>query len=659
MQSPHAASRQATSALYGLACLLLAGPTACSSDDLAFPGEGVPAELQILSGNNQTGTVGTLLPDSISVLVLDSKGRAVVGERVAFVASGSAAGAGLMPDTAVTDGSGRAVSYWQLGTTAGDQVIQAQVVSGSGTPQLTLDITASAMPGQPSQMIQVSGQNQVAQVATALPDSLVVLIEDQFGNPVGDVIVDWVAEVGGSVSSPSLATGSDGRSAVQRILGNKPGAYPTTATAAGLEGSPVEFTATGTVGPPAVLTIVTQPSSTATSGVPFARQPSVQITDPFGNPIQLAGVDVTAAVASGTGSLGGTTIRTTNAAGVASFSDLLISGVAGVRTLIFFASGYASATSNPIDVANTTPGSIAANAGDNQTAQVATNVSVNPSVIVRDLAGSPMQGITVTFAVLAGGGSISGGASKTTNGSGIATVSGWTLGQTIGTNTLRASVQASGVPGNPVSFTATAVPGPVSKSRSTISAQPATIAASTGSNETVITVVARDAFDNLIPGVSVTLTATGSGNRLTQPAGPTGANGQATGKLSSTVAGTKRVGAAIKGTTITQTANVTVGPGPADPQQSTASVPNGQIFKTTTITVQAADAFGNLLGQGGDAVTVNVTGTNPFGPLTVIDNGDGTYKTAYTPIFPGNDFLIITVNGSPLKNSPFRSQVSP
>jgi hypothetical protein len=71
-------------------------------------------------------------------------------------------------------------------------------------------------------------------------------------------------------------------------------------------------------------------------------------------------------------------------------------------------------------------------------------------------------------------------------------------------------------------------------------------------------VTARDANGNLISGATVVLAATGSGNTLTQPAGPTNASGVATGTLSSTVAGTKTVSATISGVAITQTATVTV-----------------------------------------------------------------------------------------------------
>ena len=65
-------------------------------------------------------------------------------------------------------------------------------------------------------------------------------------------------------------------------------------------------------------------------------------------------------------------------------------------------------------------------------------VSELPSVIVHDQNGAPMAGVSVTFTVTGGGGSIT-GASQVTNAVGVATVGGWTLGSVTGTNTLVAS----------------------------------------------------------------------------------------------------------------------------------------------------------------------------------------------------------------------------
>jgi adhesin/invasin len=87
-------------------------------------------------------------------------------------------------------------------------------------------------------------------------------------------------------------------------------------------------------------------------------------------------------------------------------------------------------------------------------------------------------------------------------------------------------------------------------------------------------------------------------------------------------------------------------------------VPNGNTGLPTVIVVQARDQFGNLLTAGGDIVTVDVSGTNPAGSLTVTDNGDGTYSASYTPGSIGTDTVDITINGIALAASPYASTVN-
>ena len=102
-------------------------------------------------------------------------------------------------------------------------------------------------------------------------------------------------------------------------------------------------------------------------------------------------------------------------------------------------------SSGPSHVATT----IAANSPTTLTAAPGSQVSELPSVLVSDQDGAPMAGARVTFAVTAGGGSVT-GANATTNTDGIATVGSWTLGPSSGTNTLTAT--AGNLPA--VTFTA-------------------------------------------------------------------------------------------------------------------------------------------------------------------------------------------------------------
>ena len=115
-----------------------------------------------------------------------------------------------------------------------------------------------------------------------------------------------------------------------------------------------------------------------------------------------------------------------------------------------------AATAAGLSIFLPVPTQMAINAGNNQSATVGTAVATAPSVLVRDASNNPVSGVTVTFTVSSGGGSVS-SASATTNASGIASVT-WTLGTSLGQNTMTASV--SGLSGSPLTFTATAIAGP-------------------------------------------------------------------------------------------------------------------------------------------------------------------------------------------------------
>ena len=97
------------------------------------------------------------------------------------------------------------------------------------------------------------------------------------------------------------------------------------------------------------------------------------------------------------------------------------------------------------------PADIEVFGGNGQRAQPGHPVPIDPSVVVSNVNGRPLAGVTVTFAVASGGGVVF-GAVATTGSDGIAAVGQWNMGPSPGSNTLTASV--TGLPS--VTFTATA-----------------------------------------------------------------------------------------------------------------------------------------------------------------------------------------------------------
>jgi hypothetical protein len=250
--------------------------------------------------------------------------------------------------------------------------------------------------------------------------------------------------VGGSATTDALGIAKP----TSWTLGTTAGANTLTATAAGLSGSPLTFSATGTA---AVATSIAKnagDNQTGVAGQALATTPSVKVTDASGNPA--AGVSVTFAVATGAGSVAGASVAT-NANGIAAPTSWTLGTTAGGNSLTATSAGLSG---SPVTFTATgtagTASALQKFAGDAQTAQVSTAVATKPSVKLVDAHGNAVSGVTVTFAVASGGGSVS-GATQVTSASGLATVGSWTLGASAGANTLSAS--ATGV--TTVTFSAT------------------------------------------------------------------------------------------------------------------------------------------------------------------------------------------------------------
>jgi len=268
-----------------------------------------------------------------------------------------------------------------------------------------------------------------------------------------------------------------------------------------------------------------------------------------------------------------------------------------------------------------------ANSGDGQTATVGTSVAIPPSVIVRDARGIPMAGVSVSFAVVEGGGRVVGVSSVTTSASGIAAVTGWTLGLATGRNELEAT--AAGLGSAPVTFKARGTAGAISANRSTLTAASGT--ASTGAS-VILKATARDAYNNPVLGLRVIFVTTSSGATFRQPSSPTDTDGVAVGALSATAPGPKTVWAYVGGTYIRQTATVLVGPAIVDTDRSTLaatpeSIQAGAGTSSSTIRVTARDAGGNAI--GGMTVVLAVTGagntlTQPSSPTNASGIATGT-----------------------------------
>jgi hypothetical protein len=175
----------------------------------------------------------------------------------------------------------------------------------------------------------------------------------------------------------------------------------------------------------------------------------VRVRDRLNMPV--AGQTVNFVVTSGGGSLSLAT-TTTDANGIAAVTFTLGPALGGNSVVASFPGTSLTAVTFTAQGVPLTSASLSVVSGGYQAAILGTAVPLAPTVAVRGAAGNPIPGVTVTFSVRAGGGTVGpGGATSVTvvtNASGQASVSPWTLGSSADLNILQ--VTAGGITGGPL-----------------------------------------------------------------------------------------------------------------------------------------------------------------------------------------------------------------
>ncbi|MGH6691046.1 MAG: beta strand repeat-containing protein, partial [Gammaproteobacteria bacterium] len=595
------------------------------------------------------------------VQVEDSAGNAVAlaGVQVtAAIASGGGALSGGNP--IVTDASGAAV-FTDLAITGtvgprslGFTASSPSLAAAGSTP---IDLQA----GLATTLVLNAGDNQSATAGTAVAVAPSVKATDASGNAVAGVNVTFAVLSGGGSVTPvnPVPTGSNGiAGATTWTLGATAGKNELTATStSALAGSPVTFTATATVG--AAVTIVKTGGDNLTGPIltTLGTPHEVEARDVNGNPVP--GVLISWAAVGGSVN---PTLDTTDALGK-STAIRTLGAVAGPQTTSATAPTLPGSPSVTFAITATAGGAsqMVAVSGDNQTDTVGQTLPQPLVVRVSDGSNNAVSGVAVTWTVTLGNGNLS-APTSVTDASGLASIN-WTLGPLTNAQGVRATAA-----GAPVNFTATALPGPVSAAQSSVTAAPGTITASNGSSASTITVTARDANGNVIAGATVALSATGSNNTLTQPAGPTNGAGQATGTLSSTMAEGKTVSATINGTAVTQQAGVTVTPAAAAQlfvqQQPTTAVAGVAIAPAPA--VQIHDAFGNLVTTATNQVTMTLnphaSGGTLAGTAAVMAAGGVATFANLSVDRTGTGYTLVasaTLSGSPVSLTTAAFDITP
>lgn len=595
---------------------------------------GIPATITMTAGDNQTTSAGFPVPTDPAVEVRDAGGTLLEMITVTFAITQG--GGSVSIGMATTDASGIASIGWTLGTVAGPNVMEA-TVAGVASP---VTFNATGVAGPPTQVQITSGDAQSSKVATALANPVQATLQDQFGNGVELVTLQFSPLGDGSVDNTNVTTDVNGNASVIWTLGTAAGTQTLDVTSSITGVTPGQASATAFPDDATTLTITAGDNQSAVQGTAVAVPPAVLAQDQFGNPAPSTSITF---APSGDGSVGASPVGT-DAQGVATTSWTLTSTPGG-NTLVATAPNVAATPSVTFNATATVQvGSITINAGDGQSATVNTAVANPIIVLVRDVSGNPAPNIPVTFTVTLGGGSVT-GANQVTDAAGITSVTSWTMGTTVGANELSASVDSD--PSNLfVLFGATATAGP---------ATTMTVSAGDNQNAAVGTpvpiapaVLIEDAFNNPIQGVSVTFTPSGDGSVTGSPA-TTDASGIATvGNWTlATTAGANTLDASASGLT-----NVTFNA-------------TGTVTVLNIAILQGDDQTGSLTGPLPTNPTVRVTDQGTGAPVagvsvsftprsgegsvnnpTVITDANGDAAVQWTPGRNGSNFMDVDAGGA-------------
>ncbi|HLZ43960.1 MAG TPA: choice-of-anchor D domain-containing protein [Candidatus Sulfotelmatobacter sp.] len=180
------------------------------------------SKLGLVSGGQQTGTVGQPLPLPLVVKAKNSSGQIVVGASITF---SSPQGGSFSPNPAITDSSGNATTTYTLPT------IPESITMTATSGTVSINIGSKSVAGPPAIVKIISGNNQTAGTNTKLPKSLGVKLTDQYGNALSGFTISFTDNgAGGTFGTPNPVTSSSGQAGTTYTTGPTAGTIKINAT---------------------------------------------------------------------------------------------------------------------------------------------------------------------------------------------------------------------------------------------------------------------------------------------------------------------------------------------------------------------------------------------------------------------------------------------
>lgn len=401
--------------------------TVATSSPVEFSAIANQDVLNLASGGDQGARAGTTLPRPVQVRVTDQNGTPVANVIVNFE-PGTGSGT-VSPVSAQSNAQGIVQTNWTLGATPGAQTLTARSNFASA-------ITVNAAGLLPTEILAVSGNQQITRVSTALPSNLVVLVTDSTGRRVPGAQVRFAPDSGSGTVDPAIATTDTlGQANTRWTLGASVGVMRLRA----ISGSDtLVFQATTTAD---IISATAGDNQTARFGTTLGTPLAVTARDLSGAAVP--GVVVTFTPAAGSGSVAPTTV-TTDATGVARTLWTLGAAPGPMRL-----TASAPTAAQTIEFRATASGDLLTVAsGQNQAAAAGALLPAPVVMQVRRADGTAVSGVELTFSP--SDGSVS-PATATTDAAGRAQTA-WTLGTAAGPQALTVSAAST----LPATITATA-----------------------------------------------------------------------------------------------------------------------------------------------------------------------------------------------------------
>jgi hypothetical protein len=302
-----------------------------------------------------TGTISDITPTVASISVqLNASNIPVAGQAQATAIVRDANGAILDREVSWSSNS-NAVTVSATGGVTGVAIGLASITASADGESGSASLSVVAPPATGASQLAVSRQAAGAVDGAAFTTQPTVQLRDAAGAVVATssaavtaALASGTGTLGGTLTVSAVS--GVARFTDLRITGT--GAHTLSFTSAGIPSvSSSSFVVAAAAPPPpaaATQLAVTRQPAGAVDGAAFTTQPLVQVRDAAGVVVAGASAAVTASIASGPGTLGGT-LTVTAVNGVATFTDLRITGT-GAHTLRFSATGLTAATSASVSV---------------------------------------------------------------------------------------------------------------------------------------------------------------------------------------------------------------------------------------------------------------------------------------------------------------------